>query len=163
MRKAFFAALHEWMKADPRIWFLTGDLGRGLVEPLFESFPDRALNCGVIEPTMIGIAAGLAKTGKLPVVYSIAPFISTRCAEQWKLDVVGHRLKVIGVGVGEGHSYKTAGPSHWTDECADVCHAVGLRVWNAASQSLLDSLGFSIERVLDEALASPSSTFILMP
>ena len=163
MRKAFFAELHVAMQKDPRIYFLTGDLGYGLVEPLLAEFPGRAINCGVIEQTMIGIAAGLAKHGKIPFVYSIAPFVTLRCLEQIRNDVVAHRLPVRVVGVGEGDSYRTAGVSHSFAGVGAALDAIGmLRVSLLPSASATLNAQFA-ESLINEAIENPSPMFIGMP
>ena len=51
---------------------------------------------------MTGMAAGLAKQGFLPFSYTIAPFCTTRCLEQIKIDVAYHNLPVTVVSVGSG-------------------------------------------------------------
>jgi transketolase len=65
---------------------------------------------------MMGVAAGLAKEGYRPVVYTITPFTTTRCLEQIKLDVCYHGLPVTIVGVGAGLSYAGLGPTHHSFE-----------------------------------------------
>ena len=58
---------------------------------------------------MTGVAAGLAKQGFLPFTYTIAPFCTTRCLEQIKIDVAYHNLPVTVVSVGAGLSYAGLG------------------------------------------------------
>jgi transketolase C-terminal domain/subunit len=58
---------------NPKFVFLTGDLGYQALEPLRESLGERFINAGVAEQNMVSVAAGLAKTGLQPWVYSIAP------------------------------------------------------------------------------------------
>ena len=113
MRQAFLSALLTAAEADERIWLLCGDLGYSVLEPFAARFPDRFLNCGVAEQTMIGVAAGLARDGRIPFVYSIANFASLRCAEQIRNDVAYHGLPVKIVSVGAGFAYGTAGFTHF--------------------------------------------------
>jgi transketolase len=81
-----------------------------------ERFPARFYNCGVAEANMIGVAAGLAMDGLRPFVYTIAPFLTSRCYEQIKIDLCYHRLPVTLVGVGGGLSYAELGPTHHSFE-----------------------------------------------
>ena len=74
MRTAFVEALCDAAGSDPSIWLLTADLGFSVLEPFMERFPDRFVNVGVAEQNMIGVAAGLALTGKIVVTYSIVNF-----------------------------------------------------------------------------------------
>ena len=113
MRKAFIEALLTAAENDPRIWLLCGDLGFSVLDRFAEQFPDRFINCGVAEQNMIGVAAGLAKEGKIPFVYSIANFATLRCLEQIRNDVAYHNLPVRIVSVGAGFAYGAAGFTHF--------------------------------------------------
>ncbi|MDA1313147.1 MAG: 1-deoxy-D-xylulose-5-phosphate synthase [Acidobacteria bacterium] len=116
MRKAFIAALVELAEQDPRIVFLTGDLGYLAVEPFAERFPKRFYNVGVAEQNMMGLATGLAEGGMIPFVYSIAPFAILRPYEFFRNGPVQHRLPVRVVGVGGGFEYGPNGFSHYALE-----------------------------------------------
>jgi len=112
VRDAFLGSLITLAETDDRIALLTGDLGFGVVEKFGTKFPDRFWNCGVAEQSMIGIAAGLAKSGMLPFVYSIANFPTFRCLEQIRNDICYHNLPVTIVSVGAGLGYGTLGYTH---------------------------------------------------
>jgi len=112
VRDSFLTSLITLAENDDRIALLTGDLGFGVVEKFENKFPDRFWNCGVAEQSMIGIAAGLAKSGMLPFVYSIANFPTFRCLEQIRNDVCYHNLPVTIVSVGAGLGYGTLGYTH---------------------------------------------------
>jgi transketolase len=92
--------------------FLTGDLGYQALEPLQASLGERFINAGVAEQNMVSVAAGLAKTGFQPWVYSIAPFIYARPFEQIRNDVCLHALPVRLVGNGGGYAYGVMGATH---------------------------------------------------
>lgn len=92
--------------------FLTGDLGYKALEPVVEAFGRRFINAGIAEQNMIGMAAGIARTGLNVWAYSIAPFIYARCFEQIRNDVTFHNLPVRLVGNGGGYGYGVMGPSH---------------------------------------------------
>lgn len=70
------------------------------------------INVGLAEESMIGIAAGLATSGKVVYVYGITPFTTMRCLEQIRVDVCWPNLPVKIVGIGAGITYFTLGPSH---------------------------------------------------
>jgi transketolase len=120
MRKAFTQALVSLAERDPRIVFLTGDLGFLALEPFAERFPDRFFNVGVAEQNMVGLATGLAEAGFIPFAYSIAPFAALRPYEFIRNGPVLHRLPVRIAGVGGGFEYGHAGPTHYGLEDAGV-------------------------------------------
>jgi transketolase len=115
MRNAVVSAIHEAAQKDPRIYFLSGDGGRALMD-MFEDIPDRVLNCGMAEQNLIGAAAGLALSGMKVFVYGLAPFVTLRCLEQIKVDVAYHNLDVTILGSGAGFVYGTCGPTHYSIE-----------------------------------------------
>ena len=112
MRKAFIDTLIKLAEKDKRIFLLSGDLGFSVLEPFKEKFTDRFFNMGVAEQNMIGVAAGLALSGKIVFVYSIVPFVTMRCFEQIRNDLCFQNLNVRLVGVGGGVAYGTAGATH---------------------------------------------------
>ena len=147
MRRAFITALCEEAEKNPDIWLLTGDLGFGLVEPFEKRFPERFINCGIMEQTMMGVAAGLALSGKCVFVYSIATFPTLRCLEQIRNDVVHHNANVKIVAYGAGDCYPMLGFSHKMEEDQEIMRALGVltttpettdeareAVWYAATQ-----------------------------
>lgn len=112
MRTAFISELIAQAERDPDIWLLTADLGFSALEPFAERFPDRYVNVGVAEQNMVGIAAGLAHSGKQVFTYSIGNFSTMRCLEQIRNDVCYHRMNVKIVAVGAGFAYGPQGYTH---------------------------------------------------
>lgn len=112
LKKKFIEQLVEMARKDKDIYLITGDLGFNLVEPFEKEFPDRFINAGIAEQNMIGVAAGLALSGKKVFVYSIIPFLTMRAFEQIRNDLCYQKLNVVLVGYGAGFTYGTAGSSH---------------------------------------------------
>jgi transketolase len=112
MRVDFTRAVEAVLEADPSSMFITGDLGFNALEAVAERFGKRFLNAGVAEQNMMGVAAGIAMTGRRPWVYSIAPFATYRCLEQIRNDVCLHDLPVRVVGNGGGYTYGVMGSTH---------------------------------------------------
>jgi len=112
MREAFINTVTELAAEDDKIFLLTGDLGFSVLEKFREKFPDRFLNIGVAEANMVGVASGLALSGKLVFIYSIVPFATMRCFEQIRNDVCMQNLDIKIVGIGGGLVYGSAGPTH---------------------------------------------------
>jgi transketolase len=154
MRDAFLRSLITLAETDDRIALLTGDLGFGVVEKFGTKFPDRFWNCGVAEQSMIGIAAGLAKSGMLPFVYSIANFPTFRCLEQIRNDICYHNLPVTIVSVGAGLGYGTLGYTHHGIE--DIAAMRSLP--NISIYSPSDPM--DVTQVLSRISKNPSPTYL---
>lgn len=116
VRKAFVKKLTELVLNNKNIYLLTGDLGFSIFDEFKIKFPDNYINIGISEANMIGMAAGMAMCGKQVFVYSIIPFITFRCFEQIRNDICLQNLPITIIGVGEGLSYGTSGPTHHSIE-----------------------------------------------
>ena len=124
MRNNFLDTLFELAKADPRITFITGDLGYGVVEKFMEQLPDQFLNAGVAEANMTSVAAGMALSGRIVFTYSIANFPTLRCLEQVRNDVCYHDANVKVVSIGGGFAYGAMGATHHAVEDLAVMRAL---------------------------------------
>ncbi|MBQ3722366.1 MAG: transketolase family protein [Bacteroidales bacterium] len=91
-RSGFGAGLLEAGKQDERVLALTADLKGSLKMDAFaKEFPERFIQCGIAEANMVGVAAGLALTGKIPFCGSFAEFVSGRVYDQIRQEVgYGH-------------------------------------------------------------------------
>ena len=133
---------------------ITGDLGFGALEPYEEKFPLNFLNVGVSEQNMIGVAAGLAKSGRIPFVYSIANFPTFRCLEQIRLDVCYHELPVNIVSVGAGLSYGSLGYTHHAIEDISVMRSMpGMRILSPSNSE-------DVEGSVKLMVGSPGPSYI---
>lgn len=116
MRMAFAKTLQELARENKNIMLLSGDLGYSLWEPFIEELPDQFLNTGVAEQSMVGVAAGMALSGKIVYTYSIVPFMVFRPFEHIRDDIAYHNLPVRVVGTGSGFSYGDFGTTHHSIE-----------------------------------------------
>jgi transketolase len=112
VRKAFSDMLVNVAKENPRIIFLTGDLGFQVFDEFIRQFPDRYVNVGVAEAQLINTAVGLALEGWRPIAYSIGSFATARPFEQIRFGIAYHNLPVMVVGAGGGFTYSKAGVTH---------------------------------------------------
>lgn len=112
MRRAAAETVVELFRTDPRIAIVLAEISTDLFEPAFRHDPRRAVNVGIMEQTMVGVAAGLALEGFLPVVHTIAPFIAERSLEQIKLDFAYQRLGGLFITTGASYDYSTSGMTH---------------------------------------------------
>jgi transketolase len=116
MREAFSKSLLKLARENSNVLLLTGDHGYALFDDFRKIFPDQYINAGVAEQNMVGMAAGLARTGFRPIVYGLSSFIPIRVLEQIKLDVAHGCLPVIFIGDGAGFVYSHLGTSHQSIE-----------------------------------------------
>lgn len=131
MRNRIAGLIEETAAQDERVVFLTGDLGFSVVEPLQALLGERFINAGVAEANLISMAGSLAALGFTPFVYSIAPFVTSRCYEQIRNDIVYQKRKVGIIGVGSGFSYGALGASHHALEDANIMAALpGMMIGN---------------------------------
>jgi len=112
MRLPFFSALYKIMQQDKNVVLLAGDVGAITMDDIRAGFPDRCINVGIAEGNMMGVAAGMAMSGKTVFVFTFVPFVTMRCYEQLRIDVCLHNLSVKAIGVGPGVDYSTLGPTH---------------------------------------------------
>lgn len=124
MRTAFIKTLIECARRDEQIILMTGDLGFMALEDFQREFGNRFINAGVAEQNMVGMAAGIAMSGKKVFVYSIIPFVTMRCLEQIRNDICYHNLDVKIVGVGTGYSYSNQGATHHAVEDIGVLRSL---------------------------------------
>lgn len=116
MRKRFAEEIYRHMQTNKDIWVIVGDLGYGIWDKVRNEFPDRFINTGAAEQAMVGIACGLALEGKIPIVYSITPFLLYRPFETIRNYVDHEKIPVRLIGSGRGQDYHNEGFSHWATE-----------------------------------------------
>jgi transketolase len=156
MRNKFAEKLTELATFDDRVILLSGDIGNRLFDNFKTAFPERFFNCGVAEQNMTGVAAGLAKHGFIPITYTIAPFCTTRCLEQIKIDVAYHNLPVIIVSVGAGLSYAGLGPTHHAlEDIAFLRTIPNMRI-------VCPSDAYELQASMDLMVHEPQPTYIRM-
>lgn len=112
-RKVICDVLMEHAAQDRDIVVLCSDSrGSASMAPFFEAYPAQAIEVGIAEQDLVGIAAGLAKCGKKPFAASPASFLSTRSYEQCKVDCAYSDTNVKLIGISGGVSYGALGMSH---------------------------------------------------
>ncbi len=116
MRNRFVQTILEIAKTDKKFHLVTGDLGFGVLQPLWDEVPGQITNAGIAEQSMTGIAAGMALSGKTVFTYSIGNFPTLRCIEQIRNDCAYHNANVKIVCVGGGFVYGSLGMSHHATE-----------------------------------------------
>ncbi len=109
MRRTFGKVISQLAENDEKIFVIVGDIGFRVFDEYREKFPDRFINMGICEQSMIGVSSGMALEGLKPWVYTITPFLIERPFEQVKLDIDQQMANVKLVGFAD---YPTLGPTH---------------------------------------------------
>lgn len=154
MKKQFFDYMLEIMEGYENVYFLMAGLGYPRVEEFLSKFPDRAFNTEASEQTTLDIAVGLAYAGKIPVVYTISPFL-LRGFETIRTYMDHERLHVLLVGAGRDREYaEHDGFSH--DETDLV------RIFDSLEHILSVKPGSNIEMktCITKALKTPDPWYI---
>src|SRR5262249_39640880 len=124
MRKTSLDTVHELAKSDPRICFIGSDLTAGTLKAMQTEMPERFFMEGVSEGHIIGMAAGMAMSGKVVYVNTIATFLTRRCFEQLVDDLCLHTVKVRLIANGGGLVYAPLGPTHLAIEDIAILRAI---------------------------------------
>ena len=112
-REIYGKKLVELGETNPQLVALAADVTSSNKFQYFaQRFPERFFNVGIAEQNMVGIAAGLALSGKVPVATSFAPFLSMRACEQVRTDVCYVNLPVKLIGTCCGVSGGKMGSTH---------------------------------------------------
>jgi transketolase len=112
MRAAAAQAAVDRFREDPRVAIVLAEISTDLFEPAFRHDPRRAVNVGIMEQTMVGVAAGFALESFVPVVHTIAPFLAERALEQVKLDFGYQGLEGLFISNGASYDYSASGFTH---------------------------------------------------
>lgn len=134
MKKTFEASLLSLMEQNERIVLLTADEQSPELTAIREKFPKRCFSFGIAECNMVGAAAGLSRAGFVPLVYTMASFLSFRAAEFIRCDICLNNFKVILVAYSSGVKNNSYGPTHHlTEDIAAMRVLPNLTVLSPAS------------------------------
>lgn len=154
-REEFGKALVKLGEAHEDVMVLAADLARTCnVLGFKDACPENFYNVGICEQNMIGMAAGLAFEGKVPIVTSIAPFLYMRACEQVRTDVCYNNLHVIFVSIMSGISGAPLGSTHYGLEDLSITRSF------ANMKVLHPSNSHQIEKAVFEAYASKGPVYI---
>lgn len=125
MRNKFSDIIYKIGSKNKKICVLVADISpAGSMSKFREKYPNRFINTGVAEQSMIGIAAGMALRGFKPFCYTIATFALYRPFEMIRVDLCYQNLPVTVVGMGTGTVYSTLGGTHLTQEDVSIARSI---------------------------------------
>lgn len=151
-RSVIGSTLAELGDEHDNLWVITPDIGATLVE-FRDKFPDRFLDVGLAEQVSVGIAAGLAYDGNIPVVSGMLPFLSMRALEQIRTDVCYPNLPVKIIGT-HGGLVGNGGSTHYAvEDLALMCALTNMTV-----TSIGDPL--MVGEVIRQSMSMPGPLYI---
>lgn len=149
MRDAYCKTLIGLAQKDQRITVLDADLMKSMgMIPFMKAFPERAFDVGVQEANMVGVAAGLSATGKIPFAHSFAPFASRRCFDQVFLSCGYAKLNVRIIGSDPGITAAFNGGTHMPFEDLGIMRNVpNITILEPVDAAMLKNL---VEQTVDK-------------
>lgn len=120
MRKEAIEVIYKLMGENQDVVFLTADLGYFILDSIKNDYPDRFFNMGAAEQLMLGAAVGMSLAGKIPICYSITPFLLYRPFEFIRNYLSNEQIPIKLIGSGRGRDYSHDGFSHWSEEDENI-------------------------------------------
>lgn len=116
-RDTFSRTLESLAESDPRIVTVVSDsVGSSKLVNFRKRWPERMVNVGIAEQTVVAVGAGLANGGKVPFVSAASCFLTARALEQIKADIAYANVNVKLIGQSSGIAYGELGPTHHSIE-----------------------------------------------
>ena len=142
MRDAYCNTLIELATENENIVVLDADLvSSSGMKPFFSKFPERAIQCGIAEANMIGIAAGLSAMGKIPFAHSFGSFASRRACDQIMVSAAYARQNIRIVGTDPGITAAYNGGTHMPFEDMGVLRSIpGITLIEPADPVILEDI-----------------------
>lgn len=112
MREQFVATTNELIENNPKVALLLGGISVAAFTENIEKYPNRVFNAGISEQAIVSAASGMAVTGMIPIVHTIAPFLVERAYEQLKLDFGYQKMQGNFITTGASLDYSSFGSTH---------------------------------------------------
>lgn len=129
------------MDKDERVVVLLGDIGVHAFRDVFVKYPNRIYNVGILEQSMVGMAAGLAMAGLIPIIHTIEPFLVERAFEQIKDDFGYQELIGTIVGVDVSTTAPNLGYTHQCPYAIQMMNFIkGMKTFEPQSAEEFDTL-----------------------
>jgi transketolase len=145
--------LTETALKDERFIVMTAE-NRALVRNMPKVLGSRFVDTGITEQTMVGMAAGLALRGRIPVIHALAPFLTMRAFEFIRTDVGIAGLPVKLSGFIPGFLSDGNGPTHQAIEDVSILRGIpGMEVYCPADED-------DLVKMLPEVWSSPAPAYV---
>jgi len=151
MVEAFIAAVDAGVDLVPVV---SDSTSTAKIGPFVKRFPERLVNVGIAEQTLVGVAAGLGLAGKVAVTCNAAPFLISRANEQVKVDVCYNRANVKMFGLNAGASYGPLASTHHSLDDIAVMRGFGhVEIYAPAD-------GAECRQIVEHALAHDGPVYV---
>ncbi len=155
-RRVIIDKIIPYARKDKRIVLLVGDMGFGVADKFKKKFPNRIFNMGIMEQGTVGIAAGMAMTGSIPIVYSIVNFLAFRATEQIRNDVIMQKLNVKFAATGVNNYFHFLGFSHCCgDDDKKIMRLINMNVFDPYEQENID-----FDKMVEEWITDTKAGYI---
>ena len=151
MRNRFGEVMSKLADEDENIIIIVADIGYRVFDDFREKYPERFINMGICEQSIISVSSGMALEGLQPWVYTITPFLIERPFEQIKLDIDHQNVNVNLVGYAD---YPNLGPTH-----AELNAKKTMELFNNI-ESFFPSDGDETEKMIFQAYEREGPSFI---
>jgi len=151
MRRRFGEIITQLADQNENIFVIVADIGYRIFDDFRDKHPDRFINMGICEQSIISVASGMALEGLQPWVYTITPFLIERPFEQLKLDIDQQNVNVNLVGFAD---YPSLGPTH-----SEINAKKLMKLFDNIN-SYFPSNGDETEKMILQAHKSNSPSFI---
>ena len=137
--------LHEIGATNEKLFVCTPDVGMNLKQ-FRQSYPERYIDVGIAEQNCVGVAAGLALAGNIPVIMGMLPFLSMRACEQVRTAVCYQNLPVRIIGTGGGLTSGGGSTHNAMEDIAIVKSMVNMTVISICDPNMIrDILHLSMD------------------
>jgi transketolase len=154
MRAQLVATATDLLEADPLVAVVLADISEDRFAPAMRAYPDRVVNLGIMEQTLVGVGAGFAMEGFHPIVHTMAGFLVERPYEQVKLDFGYQGLGGTLASIGAPYDYGTEGATHHSP--GDV----GAVLQIPGTEVLVPGTGAELDRLLRSTYANGRLTYL---
>lgn len=158
MRQMLSKVLAEIMEKNEKVVVLDADLSKpNGTASLYSKFPNRCYNVGVAEQNMMGIAAGMASYGYIPVVVTFTPFATRRPCDQLTISVSYAQQNVKIIGTDPGITAELNGGTHMSVEDVGIVRSIP----NILIYDAVDTL--QLEQALPQIIDYQGAAYVRMP
>lgn len=112
MRQQFVATTNDLIENNDKVALLLGGISVASFTDSIKKYPNRVFNAGISEQAIVSAASGMAVTGMIPIIHTIAPFLVERAYEQLKLDFGYQKLGGNFITTGASLDYSSFGSTH---------------------------------------------------